>query len=209
MTNAVTHVQSIHHMNIHMQNNTATKPLGLTEYPVLGTLSLGAAHGYDVFRFLNDNLHDICHFGRSQTYAVLTRLQHEGLVSHEKVEQENLPAKKVFQLTPIGREIFNSWMQAPVAHIRDLRVEFLVKLFFAGLTASGVREKLLTEQLKVCRRKTDRLMELRRGARDSIETQALEYRIAVVRATVEWLKGLMDSHSSSIPPEGSTREEMQ
>lgn len=200
MTNAAMHVQSIHVMNIHAQNITATRPLGLTEYPVLGTLSLGAAHGYDVFRFLNHNLHDICHFGRSQTYAVLTRLQHEGLVTHEKVEQENLPAKKVFQLAPIGREIFNSWVQAPVAHIRDLRVEFLVKLFFSGLTPSGVREILLTEQLKVCRRKTDRLMALRRGARNFIEAQALDYRIAVVRATLEWLKGLMDSHSSSARP---------
>lgn len=173
---------------------SASRSLGLAEYPPLGALSLGAAHGYDVFRFLNDNLRDICRFGRSQTYAVLSRLEQEGLVSHEKVEQENLPAKKVFQLTDMGKEAFNAWVRSPVAHIRDLRVEFLVKLFFAGLGPPGVREKLLADQLEVCRRKADRLEELKRVGRNQIEVQALSYRAEIIRATMTWLRTLLQIH---------------
>ncbi len=168
--------------------------LGLTEYTVLGALSLGEAHGYDVFKFLNDNLADVCRFGRSQTYAVLSRLEQEGLVLHDKVYQENLPAKKVFRLTATGEKVFDAWMTSPVAHIRDLRVEFLVKLFFAGLKPPGVREQFVADQMEVCREKAKSLEETKMGVETPIQMLALDYRISIVHSTIEWLRGLLYTH---------------
>ncbi len=179
-------------MNSSAVNTEASaRILGLTEYTVLGTLSLGEAHGYDVFKFLNDNLSDICRFGRSQTYAVLSRLEQEGLVFHDKVYQENLPAKKVFRLTPAGQEIFDAWMTSPVAHIRDLRVEFLVKLFFTGLKPTGVREQFVADQMETCRKKAKNLEETKVAVQTPIQMLALDYRIAIVNSTIEWLRGLL------------------
>ncbi|MEW6350831.1 MAG: PadR family transcriptional regulator [Thermodesulfobacteriota bacterium] len=179
------------------RRNTAPswRPMGLTEYPVLGALSLAPAHGYDLFRFLDHHLRDICRFGRSQTYAVLNRLEQEGMARHHKVDQDNLPSKKVFEITSIGEELLAAWVKSPVAHIRDLRVEFLVKLFFAGLKSSEVREDLLRYQLEVCRRKAQRLEELKAGCRNRIELVAIEYRTAIVLATDKWLKGLLEANS--------------
>lgn len=40
------------------------------------------------------------------------------------------PSKRVFSLTSKGKKPFLSGLQIPVEHIRDLRIEFLAKLFF-------------------------------------------------------------------------------
>ncbi len=177
------------------------RPLGLAEYPVLGALSVGPAHGYDVFRFLDTNLRDICRFGRSQTYAVLNRLELEGLADHQKVDQDNLPSKKVFALTSLGEEALGSWVRSPVAHIRDLRVEFLVKLFFSGLQPPEVRKELLRNQREVCQRKAQRLEGLKTDCCNRIELIALDYRIAIVLATDKWLRGMQenDAYPSEFP----------
>ena len=53
-------------------------------------------------------------------------------------------------LTEAGREAFLAWVQAPVQHGRSLRLEFLVKLYFARLEGTAVAEQLLTHQRTLC-----------------------------------------------------------
>ncbi len=160
------------------------------EFTVLGVLALGSAHGYDIFQDLRNRLGDICRLGKSQVYALLSRLERDGLVTHEKVEQDALPAKKVFRLTPGGREELESWFCSPVHSVRDLRMEFLIKLYFAGLNSRDRERELVSEQLVVCRGKADRLNEMRRDCESQIAKQGLDYRLALVMASIQWLEGL-------------------
>jgi DNA-binding PadR family transcriptional regulator len=162
------------------------------EFTVLGVLALGSAHGYDIFQDLADRLGDICRLGKSQVYALLSRLERDGLVSHEKVEQETLPAKKVFHLTREGREELESWFSSPVHSVRDLRIEFLIKLYFAGLNSPEKERQLVADQLAVCREKADRLKEVMRVSESQIERRGLEYRLAMVMTSITWLKGLAE-----------------
>ena len=44
--------------------------------------------------------------------------------------QDTRPSKRVFSILPQGEKKFREWLKSPTDHVRDLRIEFLAKLFF-------------------------------------------------------------------------------
>ena len=83
------------------------------DFPLLGVLSLGPAHGYDLCAELRERLGQIWILRTSHIYALLTGLEKDGLVSHERIDQENRPAKKVFRITSEGRKLFSTMDDVP------------------------------------------------------------------------------------------------
>jgi ribonuclease D len=56
--------------------------------------------------------------------------------------------------TPTGRRRFRSWVTSPVAHLRDLRAELLLKLVFAERLAIDIstmldRQRVIVDDLAV------------------------------------------------------------
>jgi PadR family transcriptional regulator, regulatory protein AphA len=160
------------------------------DFPVLGALCLGPAHGYDLCRELKDRLGEIWRLRTSHIYALLTGLEKAGLVRHERIDQETRPAKKVFSVTDEGRLAFLAWVRAPVMNVRDIRLEFLAKLHFARFDSPAAVEDLISAQLLVCRANSKRLTGARRLCKTDIEREALDYRLAVLNAVDAWLVGL-------------------
>jgi PadR family transcriptional regulator AphA len=179
---------------IHIMNNQYTnitdykKERNPADFPLLGLLSLGPAHGYDLCAELRERLGEIWILRTSHIYALLTGLEKDGLVSHERIDQENRPAKKVFHITPEGRKIFSIWMTSPVSNVRDMRLEFFAKLYFARLESHGVAAKLIDDQLKVCRKNVKRLIAQIETCDVEAERVVLDYRLAMLKATAGWLR---------------------
>ncbi|MCL5125248.1 MAG: PadR family transcriptional regulator [Deltaproteobacteria bacterium] len=166
------------------------------EFAVLGALDGQDSHGYRLITFLQDNLAGVCWLGRSQIYALLTKLEHEGLVKFERMEQENFPARKVYELTTQGRNVLNEWLLKPVSYMRDLRVEFLIKLFFARLKSTTVEQNLLKSQLDLCEAKLSRLIKIKSRTSSKIVEEAIDYRISMAQASIFWLETLTRKQSA-------------
>jgi PadR family transcriptional regulator, regulatory protein AphA len=160
------------------------------EYLILGALAGGPLHGYDLYQYLEEHLGLIWTLGRSQTYALLSRMEQAGLVAHKRQAQEKRPDRKIFSLAPAGRKIFNQWVKAPVAHIRDLRLEFLAKIHFLGKGDSKSLEKLIEGQEEVCRKKMTRIAERKGAASSRMERLTYDYRLSQAEAALKWLEGL-------------------
>ena len=178
------------------QPNTSAEPLqrlNAADYPVLAVLARAPAHGYDVWRYLNEHLGGVWKLGRSQVYALLSQLERRGLVHHERVDQTNFPARKVFHLTAEGRAVVDEWIQLPVHHVRDLRLEFPGKFHFARSRSLGDASTLVRNQMEVCLHKRTDIEAAMAGCSLEIERQVLAYRIGVIDATVTWLKSLIKS----------------
>ncbi|MGO9569100.1 MAG: PadR family transcriptional regulator [Desulfomonilaceae bacterium] len=175
------------HLNI-VKAETSRNP---AEYPVLGILSLGEAHGYDICLRLRKGIGSIWRLGKSQVYALLGRLEREGLVAHERVGQENLPARNIFSITPMGEEVFRKWVITPINHVRDMRLELLTKLWFARQVDPDHERTLIEQQLAVCREKVKRLEALKASCSTEIESRSIGFRLTVVHATVSWLEELL------------------
>ncbi len=181
--------------------DTTTKNLqgafNSAEYPILGVLSLAPVHGYDVWRYLKDHLGAVWQLGRSQVYGLLAQMERNGLVRHERVDQTNLPARKVFSLTPEGQRVIDQWIQEPVRRVRDFRLEFPTKFHFAQACSTELARELVRVQVKTCLEKRAYLERAMTRSQSDIERQIFEYRIQVVDATVKWLQGLLRN-----PPRG-------
>ncbi len=183
-------------MNSHNLIIDRSVPRNPAEFAVLGALYNEKSHGYKLVKFLQDNLDEICWLGRSQTYALLAKLEHEGLVTHERVEQINFPARKVFSITQQGRNTFDNWILSPAPNMRNLRVEFMIKLFFARLHSHDCETALLSQQLDLCKSKLDRLVDLRTRTTRRVIEDALDYRIFMARAACSWLESVIHERSN-------------
>jgi PadR family transcriptional regulator, regulatory protein AphA len=169
------------------------------EYLILGALAGGPLHGYDLYQYLEGHLGRIWTMGRSQTYALLSRMEQAGLVSHERQAQEKRPDRKVFSLTPAGRKEFTAWVKTPVEHVRDLRLEFLAKMHFLEKGDRKFLGKLIESQQQICREKLSHLEERKRSASSGMERMGCDFRQALARAALEWLEVLKTKGKDAAP----------
>jgi len=122
------------------------------EYALLGFFRRQPRHGYEVYQRLADplGLWQVWRLKQSQFYALLAKLEAEGYLSATLQPQAARPPRKVFALTEAGRDAFLTWVQSPVAHPRQIRLEFLSKLYFAQQEGDAVVQRLVTQQRAVC-----------------------------------------------------------
>jgi PadR family transcriptional regulator, regulatory protein AphA len=187
----------IHIMNSQKESNNPTnRDRNPAEYLILGVLSAREQHGYDLFWYLEENLGRIWTLGRSQTYALLSRMEQERLVAHTRQAQEKRPDRKIFSLTSDGLKIFKNWVRRPVLHVRDLRLEFLSKLHFARVRGRGADSRLINAQIAVLE-ETSRRIHAKVGSMGTfIEQQTLEFRQVQTQAAITWLKNMLDKRGA-------------
>lgn len=84
--------------------------------------------GYDLAKAFNRTIGFFWHADHQQIYRVLRQLKDAGLVDDELVVQQGRPNKKVYSITPAGRERLLRWSQEsePPASVKD---DMMVKLY--------------------------------------------------------------------------------
>ncbi|MBI5880215.1 MAG: PadR family transcriptional regulator [Chloroflexi bacterium] len=169
-------------------SRTTRAPLAM-EHALLGFLRRRPMHGYELYQQLCDphGLWLIWRIKQSQLYALLAKLESEGLVSATLQTQETRPPRRVFRLTRAGRDRFLTWVRSPVPHGRDLRQDFLAKLYFAAREGAGAAAALVAVQQAECRAWLD---ERRTGSpADGAPFEALvkNFRLHQIEAMLAWL----------------------
>ena len=103
--------------------------------------------------------------------------------------QDFRPPRKVFALTPAGEQAFLKWVQSPVAHGRDVRLNFLVKLFFAQREGAQAVANLLKRQRIACQNWLTQQEEAANRLRETQEYEWLvcQFRIGQLQAMLDWL----------------------
>ena len=185
----------IHFMNNQLKNNPLTEQTrNPAEFTVLGALEKGPAHGYDLYHYLSANLGAIRTLGLSQVYALLSRLEQEGLITYRRHAQGNRPDRKIYTLTSMGMKIFKDWVRRPVPHVRDLRLEFLCKLHFSRTLGRGAETRLIMAQMVLLEEKCQRMHSKAKSMETFMEIQALQFRLSQTEAAMTWLKGLSETN---------------
>ncbi|MCR4392089.1 MAG: PadR family transcriptional regulator [Candidatus Acetothermia bacterium] len=156
------------------------------EQAVLGALLAGPAHGYELRRRLDQGLGPVWRIATSQLYSVLRRLEEDGLARRSVEEQPGRPPRHVYALTPAGEAAFWGWALAPVRHVRDIRVEFLAKLYFLLRYAPDRAEELIAREAQELSRLRRRLSG-RQATADRFAGLLRRFRLAQVECVLTWL----------------------
>ncbi len=84
-------------------------------FALLALLAHPSSSGYDLTRRLKRPIGFFWSAHQSHIYSELTRLEAEGLITHQVIEQSNRPDKKLFRVTDAGWTVLRHWVTTPVA----------------------------------------------------------------------------------------------
>jgi DNA-binding PadR family transcriptional regulator len=162
------------------------------EHALLGFLRRQPLHGYAIFQELTDpaGLGPVWKMKLSQLYALLSKLEDAGYVSAQIEQQEKKPPRKLFSLTPEGETAFLVWVQRPVQHGRALRLEFLVKVYFARREGPERAARLLAAQRELCDEWLARERDIVDAARSNHQHYGRlvhEFRVGQIQSMLHWL----------------------
>lgn len=101
------------------------------EYLILGLLILSPMSGYELQRFIRQNLSLICSHSAGSIQAALGKLMKAGRVSITESAQGRR-RKKIFSITEGGRKAFSDWVAQPMQAEKVKNME-LARMFFLGL----------------------------------------------------------------------------
>jgi DNA-binding PadR family transcriptional regulator len=164
------------------------RPLLPGEYAVLGLLLGGPKHGYEMARYFDrKDLAEVCPIEQSMLYTYLRNVEDRELVQWSEERVGNRPPRKLFELSAHGRDLIETWLDTPVERLRDVRLDFLLKLYFLrGLDPA--RERALVEaQILACSRYFERLEVREREAKGFARLVAASKRSGA-ESTLRWLR---------------------
>jgi len=160
------------------------------EYAVLGLLRQRPAYGYELQRQLSGGhgLARVCPVESAMVYAILKSLSGLELIDGEW-DNSSYPPRAVYAATDEGDAAFQRWLRQPVGRMREVRHDFMVKLYFA-LTEGGEQAvELLEQQIEACREYQNEIEgELGEADAASFDAIALQSKATAARSTLEWLR---------------------
>jgi PadR family transcriptional regulator AphA len=166
------------------------------EYVILGLLKSRPMYGYEMFlQFEKGTLGQIVHLEMSQMYAFLKKLERMGYIEAELEPQGSRPPRKIFHLTAESDALFLTWLTQPVEKPRDIRILFLIKLYFIQLFLPDRAGFLVDQQILACQRFLEHLeakhgYDLMTGDVAFFDHVVLRSRIHQTRALLDWLREL-------------------
>jgi|YNPBryBLVA2012_1023415.scaffolds.fasta_scaffold01451_10 PadR family transcriptional regulator AphA len=165
---------------------------------LLGFLMPGPLHGYELHQRVQAGLGRVWAIGMSNLYGALKRLEEAGQVTSDLASQESRPPRRVYAITPAGRERFLDWVRRPEPTIRDMRAAFLARLYFhRSLALPGV-ETLIAAQEAVCRERLAGLEEaVLRSDPQGFDHLVFDFRRRQVSAILEWLQSCRQAFTPS------------
>ncbi len=170
---------------------TTTTPLPAatlttTEAAVLGLLTREPVSGYDLVRQVNASVGHIWSPARSHVYAVVARLQRDGLVSSRHVAQSDRPDKQVHSPTPAGQTAFAAWLETTEPDLEAM----LLRLFFAEAAPAETRKAMVEAMRRRLESDLATYREIEREIADEASSAygyaTLRFGLARAEAGVHW-----------------------
>ena len=160
---------------------------------MLALLALnGEQSGYDLLKHVNRSIGHIWAPAKSQLYALLPRLVHDGLASSRTIAQSARPDKELYSLTEAGRAALDEWLTTVV---RNDEKGFQLKLFVGGLTTHDVLRQHVEQFRDDARERLAALEAVERGnarkGNDWYHAFLLDLGLARARQSVEWAEEVL------------------
>ncbi len=164
------------------------------DFVLLGIIQQKPTHAYDLYRKLtgSEELKALWTFRQSRLYAVLDKIERNGLITTSVDPTSTLPVRKICTLTPEGEAVFEQWLHSPVNHINEIRSDFLGKMYFLKDRPKIERTAVIEAQIYSCRKMQENIEKKLRQHPESDDFLHIVYsfRSIFIRSTLDWLEAL-------------------
>ncbi|NTU72276.1 MAG: PadR family transcriptional regulator [Coriobacteriia bacterium] len=180
------------------------------EHAILGFLYAAPRSGYDLkTRCFDVEARTLWTADQAQIYRTLERLKDSRLVSVTRRRQAGRPDRKLYEITPAGRDTFAA-LETAAAPLPAPRDAFLLQVYFAAEASDDVIVSLLHARRA---QHQSRLEQLRADAIALADDSALTERASAMRhaafdgamarerASIDWLDDIREAISAGhLPP---------
>ncbi|MFI9507118.1 PadR family transcriptional regulator [Nocardia sp. NPDC052566] len=171
----------------------------MLELAILGLLLEAPMHGYELRKRLTGLLGPFRAFSYGSLYPTLRRMQADGLIDEEDAPGITRRARRVYQLTPIGRERFTELLAdtGPQNYTDD---GFGVHLAFFSRTPAEARMRILEGRRRQVEERREGLREAIKKASGSLDRytrQLHQLGLESSEREVRWLNELIAAEQST------------
>lgn len=167
------------------------EPLSPVQYAILGLLHREAAHGYGLQRSFMEgsDLAGVVHIEQASLYAALKDLATRELIEGTETREGLRPPRTVYSLSKHGERVLDAWMRTPVERLRQVRLDFLLKVYFARQRSEAAVRALVDAQIATCHRYlADLEAQASELGPESFAYLVTQSRTSAARSTLEWLR---------------------
>jgi DNA-binding PadR family transcriptional regulator len=154
---------------------------------VLGMLSVGPAHGYDLKRGYDERFPGSKPLAFGQVYATLGRLERDGLVEAVETAKGGGPERTAYALTEAGAASLRAWLDTPEPP-GPYPADGLVRKVVTALRLGADADAFVERQRQVHLARMRELLALQRASTDIGARIAVDHAVAHLDADLRWLE---------------------
>lgn len=158
---------------------------------LLGLLMSQSQHGYSINEFIEKNLGRVSGMKRATAYALLDRLEKKGLARMDVESQGNYPPRKVYSITPAGRQVFFTLLQHLLLVTDEGSSAAEIALMFTDWLDRAELQHYLQKRAAELKTRIDELRATPTHEHAPGVDLAVERKIALLQAEVEWIRNLI------------------
>lgn len=154
---------------------------------LLGILSEGPAHGYDLKRVHDERFPGAKPLAFGQVYASLGRLEKDGQVEVAETLRDGGPERTTYAITPLGRDELDAWLataERAGPHPADDLVRKTVTALRLGADAGGFLDRQRAVHLAAMREQLD----LQDSTTDTAARIVIDHAVCHLDAELRWLE---------------------
>lgn len=182
------------------------------EHAILGFLQYKPFTGYDLKKIFDTSVRHFWPADQSHIYRTLAKLAKQGLAEQEIVEQSDRPDRKVYHITPSGREELHRWLAGPFP-MEEARSAPLVQVFFSGQLSDGeilAKFESAAAMMRQLLETYDQVPGLVEGYVREVDDPresffwmlTLDLGMRTMRANLEWAESVVEAIRSGQLPDG-------
>lgn len=164
---------------------------------ILGLLRESPASGYDLRKLFDERISYFWTTEHTQIYRALRRMTDEGWVTMEVVTQEGSPDKKVYHITPAGRDEFRRWLAAPQDD-DSIHSSFIGRIYFGAALTNAELVRFIERYIATTQAYYDGMDAIMQRVRPFLNHPgtsrqqrmtllSLEYGLRMTASELEWL----------------------
>ncbi|HVN52938.1 MAG TPA: PadR family transcriptional regulator [Anaerolineaceae bacterium] len=104
----------------------------MIRFILLGFLNYQPMTGYNLKQAIDSSTAHFWHAYHSQIYTTLRQMEADGLVVSRFVQEESQPDRRVYTITPAGKQALKEWLDHPLREVSPIKEELLVRIFFSA-----------------------------------------------------------------------------
>lgn len=160
---------------------------------LLGILLAQSQHGYQINEFIEANLGRVSRMRRATAYSLLERLKDQGLVTMRLEAPGNHPPRKVYTITPAGREKFLELLRALLVRVDATPSAADIAMMFIDYIPVEKTVSLLGERLNGLRSQIEHLRSTPSHTTVPGVDYAIQRKIAILQAEQSWLEEILQA----------------